>query len=328
VDFTFLVIFVPTDYTSEPGCQAEPEAATLRGAVAAPASDKTGMYMDYANPTKITSSKVNKVLSPLPATLVAADNLPASWDWRNVNGTSYVGAARNQHIPVYCGSCWAQGTTFSVSSRISIARKAAFPVVNLNPQVMVNFAQCGTCQGGDPGCALQMMEQIGLPDWTCQQYVAANGQYNAMGICETCSPTNTSFWPGQCTAVSEFTNWQLSEYGTIDAFDVHAIKAEIMSRGPVAAGVEVVPSFENYNPANGVYVNVNNNPMINHEIALAGWVTMTDSATGEQVEAWILRNSWGTAWGVDGMMYCKIGACAGAEANVQWGVPVVPKSWM
>lgn len=46
----------------------------------------------------------NSYRSPLPFTYIRDADLPDEFSWGNVNGTSYLTHALNQHIPQYCGS--------------------------------------------------------------------------------------------------------------------------------------------------------------------------------------------------------------------------------
>ena len=63
------------------------------------------------------------------------------------------------------------GTTSALSDRISIMRNNTWPRIQLAPQVLVNCRGGGSCEGGNPGAALEFISEKGIPDETCQNYV-------------------------------------------------------------------------------------------------------------------------------------------------------------
>ena len=113
-----------------------------------------------------------KVTSPLPQDVILASALPVNFDWRDVKGI--VSPTTNQHIPQYCGSCWAQAVASSLSDRLNIQRNGSFPQVQLSPQVLINCNGGGTCNGGMPALAYSYIEKNGITDVTCMPYSAKN----------------------------------------------------------------------------------------------------------------------------------------------------------
>jgi cathepsin X len=82
--------------------------------------------------------------------MISLNDLPLNFWWGNVNGTNYLTYQRNQHIPIYCGSCWAFASTSALSDRIKIKRQAKWPDINLSPQVIISCVSKGNgCDGGD-----------------------------------------------------------------------------------------------------------------------------------------------------------------------------------
>jgi len=108
-----------------------------------------------------------RITEPLPHTYLQPEDVPAAHDWRSVDGVDLTTWNKNQHIPTYCGSCWAQATTSALSDRISIQRKGAWPTVDLAPQVLINcmpFPLSLGCHGGNPAFAYIYMHHFGVPD--------------------------------------------------------------------------------------------------------------------------------------------------------------------
>ena len=71
--------------------------------------------------------------APLIHTPLEVTDIPAQKLWNNVDGKNMITNIRNQHVPQYCGSCWAHAATSALSDRIKIARNAAWPDINISP---------------------------------------------------------------------------------------------------------------------------------------------------------------------------------------------------
>ena len=125
--------------------------------------------------------------------LLKASDLPANVDWRNMNGKNFMSWNKNQHIPQYCGSCWAQGSTSAIADRFNILDdlKGNAPI-GLNAQVIVNCQAGGTCNGGNPGAVYKWAHDYGLVHSSCEQYTAYNLQgreCTPIDVCRDCT------WP-------------------------------------------------------------------------------------------------------------------------------------
>jgi len=271
------------------------------------------------NPGRVRRiSRESVITSPPSWETVDAATLPKAWDWRNVSGVNYLSWNRNQHIPQYCGSCWAHGPTSALADRIAILRNNTFPQISLAPQVLINCNAGGNCNGGDPIGVYKYGHTHGIPDDTNQQYVAENpAKFSCSGtqISETCvpPPPPTGFDNSTCSAITNEKLWYVGDYGNVAG--PNKMKAEIYKNGPIGCGIDATSKFETY--TGGIYSQWLLLPQINHEISVVGWGVAQDGT-----EYWIGRNSWGTAWGENGFFKMKMYSDnLGIETDCDWGIP-------
>merc|ERR1712196_499644 len=102
----------------------------------------------------------NYTISPLPHEYVKTEELPASLNWCNKDGVNYCTKSLNQHIPQYCGSCWAHGSVSALGDRIKIARKAQGSDINLSVQHILNCGEVGSCHGGSVVGPYQWLSEL------------------------------------------------------------------------------------------------------------------------------------------------------------------------
>lgn len=108
-----------------------------------------------------------------------------------MNGKNYMSWTKNQHIPQYCGSCWAQGSTSAIADRFNILNNLSGTPVGLNAQVVVNCQAGGSCNGGNPAKVYEYAHTHGLVHSSCEQYTAYNLQHECgpIDVCRDC------LWP-------------------------------------------------------------------------------------------------------------------------------------
>jgi cathepsin X len=264
--------------------------------------------------------------TPEPITYLKTESLPQMFSWSNVNGTNFMTTIRNQHIPgeptlaparvtarsytesflVYCGSCWAMGSSSALSDRLNIMQSKAGGVLSenmLSVQAILSCGNdetgCGTCNGGDDGPVYKYAKESGIPGESCSNYMAENTECKLSSAvtkknkppCYTCSPSGMP----ACTRITEFKKLWVSEFG--DASGYAKMKTEIFARGPISCAVDATDKMEAY--TGGIFAGVQAGAQdTNHIISVVGWGV--DAETKD--EYWMMRNSWGSPWGEDGIM--------------------------
>jgi hypothetical protein len=146
-------------------------------------------------------------------------SMPSEYTWCNKEGVNYCTMSRNQHLPQYCGSCWAHGAVSALADRIKIARGAKGVDINLSVQHILNCGGVGSCHGGSTAGVYHWLYQLsretgsGISYESSNPYMACSSESNE-GLCPaadwSCTAENVartcdtfSSFGGKCVALSK-----------------------------------------------------------------------------------------------------------------------------
>jgi len=196
---------------------------------------------------------------------------PASVDWRTKNAVTPI---KNQG---QCGSCWAFSATGSMEGAVAIATGK---LVSFSEQQLVD---CST-KYGNQGCNGGLMDQA-------FEYVIAN-----KGLTTEANYAYTAR-DGTCnSAKAKAVAGSISKYVDVNALGNDAALMSAVAVGPVSVAIEADKTcFQFY--SSGVLTDPSCGTQLDHGVLAVGY----DSAS----KYWIVKNSWGTSWGMSG--YILIG---------------------
>jgi hypothetical protein len=201
------------------------------------------------------------------------------FDWREMNGVTPVTDQQS------CGSCWDFAATAAFESAILITDGDTLDLSE--QQVLSCNTGGGSCDGGWMADAYNLFMAYGAVGEDCMPYQADD---------------NVPCTQDQCAVLAT-----LMDYTDIPS-NVPFIKNALLS-GPVSTTFTVYNDFYSYN--GGCYEHADTQPL-NHAVLIVGW----DDTECEGEGAWIVKNSWGPGWGLDGFFYIKYGS-AGIGQNTQ-----------
>ncbi|XP_039732155.1 cathepsin O [Pteropus medius] len=206
-------------------------------------------------------------------TVISKLPLPLRFDWRDKHVVTQV---RNQQM---CGGCWAFSVVGAVESAYAIKGK---PLEDLSVQQVIDCSYNNYgCNGGSTLNALYWLNktQVKLVRDSEYPFKAQNG------LCLYFADTHSGF--------------SIKGYSAHDFSDQEDEMAKaLLTFGPLVGIVDAV-SWQDY--LGGIIQHHCSSGEANHAVIITGF-----DKTGS-TPYWIVRNSWGSSWGVDGYAHVKMG---------------------
>ncbi len=222
--------------------------------------------------------------------------IPDRFDWRD-RGLQ----PRIEHQGS-CGACWAYSAVLAFQERRWIASGGRINE-DLAPQYLINCEKycvnvndpstCDeACGGGYIEHAWEFLRDRGVPLLSCVPTT------NRPAPCKLDQCTGGGGGGGQFYLVKAGEVYAVTSPSASIEENVRRIQVEVMTEGPVSAGMDGYADFEAISSGETVYRKRPDSRSIGgHAVRIIGWGTTEDDGT----DYWTVVNQWGTSWGAGGV---------------------------
>jgi cathepsin L len=262
-------------------------------------SDMTDNEKQQRNGFKATT-KTHNAVKAIPKSVHASTTIPPSF-----NVTNLMPPVVNQGV---CGCCYEMATMAiidGVNKRNSTQYKT--PAMTFSDQQVLDCdLYDAACSGGNPGNVFEFAYETGLVQ-TANYAALTSPKTNKAGTCNTKAPIA---WHLAAAGYADLTSQGLET----------TLQQVVYALGPAVVSMDANdPALSNYK--SGVYSPAAGKcssaiASANHVVVITGYGT--DPVT--KLNYWIVRNSWGTSWGMGGYMWMKRGTNACGIGNQVWVV--------
>jgi len=199
--------------------------------------------------------------------------IPTTFDWRELGAVT----------PIYdqgeCGSPWAFTATETIESAWFIANHS---LESFSAQQVVSCDRSSDgCNGGCVPYAFDYIKRVGGLELTSSYpYTSSNGT------------------DGRCKFNDSLVIGKYSNYSVVTqspSYNETAMLAAVSSIGPVSVNVDA----EDWESYSGGIMRKCSNSSVDHTAVIVGY------NTSNGIDYWIVRNSWGTDWGISGYIYIE-----------------------